>query len=126
MTGPRTVTVHTRDHGPITLTCPAWCTAAHEDGGYRVDIFHAGPDTNLYVPTGRGSVLLLQLVLEQRPFTELPPGPVVFTNVGIGDDFYPSSPAALDRIAEALVDHAATVRAAARQLAALLREGSGQ
>jgi hypothetical protein len=43
----RTITVRTVDHVPVTVTCPAWCVGGHEDGGYRSDILHTGPDINL-------------------------------------------------------------------------------
>lgn len=47
MTEPRTITVHTLDHGPVTLPEPAWCIGGHEDGGHRADILHTGPDVVL-------------------------------------------------------------------------------
>ncbi|MEU0809533.1 hypothetical protein [Streptomyces sp. NPDC005970] len=127
MNAPRTVTVHTRDHGPLTLTCPSWCTAAHEDGGYRVDIFHESDETGLTLGTSRGQVYLFPTFIEQRPFTEQqPPGRSVFVNLGMEGDFYPSDPAQLHGIAEALIRHGAQLHALAGHLAALLAEGSGQ
>lgn len=52
MTGARTVTVHTLDHGPVTLPEPSWC-AGHTDGPaeHRVDLHHAAP-----VPVPEGLV----------------------------------------------------------------------
>ncbi|MCP9209302.1 DUF6907 domain-containing protein [Streptomyces sp. NEAU-Y11] len=124
MTGPRTVTVHTRDHGPVTLVCPAWCTTRHaeQNGGYRVDLFHEGDETGLTLDTTRGRVYLMPTFLEQRPFIERPPGRGVFVNVGLEGDFYPSDPAQLHDIAEALIRHGAQLHALAGHLAALLTE----
>ncbi|MCY0926908.1 hypothetical protein OTB20_11975 [Streptomyces sp. H27-H1] len=44
MTGARTVTVPTLDHGDVTLPEPAWC-AGHREGPaeYRADLHHAAP-----------------------------------------------------------------------------------
>lgn len=44
---PRLVTIRTADHGPVTVTCPPWCTTEHEQDGYRADIIHSGPDIEL-------------------------------------------------------------------------------
>ncbi|AGP56171.1 DUF6907 domain-containing protein [Streptomyces rapamycinicus] len=123
MSAPRTVTVHTRDHGPVTLTCPTWCTTAHPDGGYRVDISHTGDETGLTLDTTRGTAYLMPTFLEQRPYTEQrPPGRGLFINIGLDGDFYPSDPAQLHGIAEALIRHGAQLHALAGHLAALLRE----
>ena len=45
MTGPRTITLPTADHGPVTLPEPAWCAGhtLHDPETLRVDITHAGP-----------------------------------------------------------------------------------
>ncbi|QKV94237.1 hypothetical protein HUT19_22790 [Streptomyces sp. NA02950] len=127
MSAPRTVTVQTRDHGAVTLTCPPWCTARHEDGGYRVDLFHEGPETGLTLGTSRGTVYLMPAFLEQRPFTEQrEPGRRPFVNVGLDGDFYPSDPAQLHGIAESLIRHGAQLHALAGHLAALLREEGGR
>lgn len=125
MSKPRTVTVHTRDHGPVTLVCPPWCISQHEheNGGYRIDISHEGEETGLTLGTSRGPVYLLPAFLEQRPFTEQdPPGRGVFINVGVSGDFYPSDPAQLHSIAEDLIRHGAQLHALAGHLAALLAE----
>ncbi len=45
MTEPRTITLVTADHGPVTLPCPAWCAGhqQHDPETLRVDLVHAGP-----------------------------------------------------------------------------------
>lgn len=122
MTGARTVTVHTIDHGPVTLPEPAWCLSEHPGDGHRVDISHEGPEAELALPTWAGPRTLMHAVFEQRPFTERRPGRGPFVNVEIGGDWYPADPAGLDQMAAALVEHACTLRALARQLAVLDRD----
>ncbi|MET7711027.1 hypothetical protein [Streptomyces sp. NPDC005407] len=126
MSAPRTVTVPTLDHGDIVIPEPAWC--AGHDGQppqYRIDIGHTGPERELIVPTSRGPVPLMVTAIEQRPFIgDRFPGTAPLVWLGISSDGYPSSPAQLDQLANALVGHAATLRALARRLAVLrIREG---
>lgn len=49
MSEPRTITLATVDHGPVTVTCPAWCVGHpnHRPDDYRADILHCGPDVTL-------------------------------------------------------------------------------
>jgi hypothetical protein len=122
-TSARTVTVSTVDHGPVTITCPPWCTDAHPAGGYRVDIAHAGREVPFDVVTSRGTATVLLAALEQRPYTEAAPGTGVFVAVEIGGDCYPSSPEQLENLADALTGHAVGLRALAVQLAALRQNG---
>lgn len=121
MTEPRTVTMPTLHHGLITIPEPDWCIGhdlPHIE--HRIDISHVGPTVSFDVPTSRGEVVTMLAALEQRPFTARHPGTGVFMNVELcGDDWYPSSPAQLDQLADALVGHAAQLRALARQLAVL-------
>lgn len=44
-TEPRTITLPTADHGPVTLDEPAWCTGhdGHRPDIARVDLTHTGP-----------------------------------------------------------------------------------
>ncbi|MGW1892126.1 DUF6907 domain-containing protein [Streptomyces sp. NPDC002004] len=127
MTGPRTVTVPTIDHGDVTITCPSWCVGHQDDAPlYRVDITHVGPDESLALPTSRGPATHLITTLEQRPFTERPPGIGTFVNVFIDSDWYPTGPIGLDAMADALVEHAAELRARARRLSALCARGESQ
>ncbi|MDJ1131783.1 DUF6907 domain-containing protein [Streptomyces iconiensis] len=111
------VTVHTRDHGPVTMPEPGWCLGHHEDDGYREDIAHEGPETRIEVPTSRGPELLLLTMLEQRPFTNRAPGTGVFRNVSIGDnDWFPSSPADLHTLAAHLSSAARAMHVFAEEL----------
>ncbi|NEA78021.1 hypothetical protein G3I30_02580 [Actinospica acidiphila] len=61
----RTITLHTADHGPVTVPEPSWCVS-HETlpGDQRADIVHLGPDTVL---TFRGRELSTAS-LAQAPF----------------------------------------------------------
>lgn len=124
MSAPRTVTVQTIDHGPVTMPEPAWCVGHDEQQPqYRIDISHFGPVTLFEVPTSRGEVTTMEAAFEQRPFIgDAFPGTDVFVWVGVADDGCPSTPAQLDTIAAALVEHAATLRGMARRLTALLAQ----
>lgn len=124
MSAPRTVTVHTHDHGDVTIQEPAWCTGAfHQPGGARVDVTHTSDDIPFNVETGEGSVTTMRAVFEQRPFTEREPGRGVFVSVELDGQMYPSTPQQLDRIAAALVIHAVHLRTLARQLSVLQAVG---
>jgi hypothetical protein len=126
VTAPRTVAVPTRDHGPVETVCPAWCAQQyHQANGYRVDITHASTDTELTLPTSAGPAVVLRLVFEQRPYTQLPPGRDVFVNVEIDGDWYPMGPHGLDAIADALVENATEIRSAARRLTSFLAKERG-
>jgi hypothetical protein len=48
-TEPRTVTLATADHGPVTLPEPSWCSGHqhHDPETLRVDLIHAGPAVDL-------------------------------------------------------------------------------
>lgn len=121
-----TVTIHTSDHGDVTIPEPAWCTGQyHQQGGARVDISHTSDDIPFNVETDDGTVTVMRAVFEQRPYTEREPGRGVFVNVELDGDWHPSTPKQLDRIAAALVVHAVHLRTLARQLATLQHaEGS--
>jgi hypothetical protein len=75
----RTVTVHTIDHGPVTIPEPSWCLGVHTAEGYREDIEHQGQPVRLTVDTPcHGKEQVLEAVLFQRPFsTHGPTGPLV-------------------------------------------------
>ncbi|MFI6105821.1 DUF6907 domain-containing protein [Streptomyces sp. NPDC051310] len=121
MTSFRVVTVPTRDHGDVDTLCPTWCTGDyHQVNGWRVDITHTSAEQELKVPTSSGPAVVLRFVFEQRPFTDKPLGTRPFVSVEIDGDWYPMGPHALDALAQALVDRAAEVRVAARQLLTLL------
>ena len=121
-----TVTIHTRDHGDVTIPEPAWCTGQyHQQGGARVDISHTSDDTEFNVETSDGTVTVMRAVFEQRPYTEREPGRGVFVSVELDGQWYPSTPAQLDQYAAALTVHAVHLRTLARQLATMQHaEGS--
>jgi hypothetical protein len=119
VTDTHTVTIQRAD-GDVTITCPPWCTGElHNSGEMRAEITHTGPDDVLTVDTSHGPAALLVVALEQRPFTDRPPGTGVFMNVTIDGDNFGYDVAGLERLAEQLVGIAAQVRVKARELAAL-------
>jgi hypothetical protein len=116
-TEPRTVTVTTVDHGPVTFTCPPWCVADHEDGGYRADIAHTGPDVALVFHGLNVGVA----ALVQAPYAETSsrkPGVSVSL---LGQTLDPTG---LYDFAAALDTHADKLRDLADQAAALLAGGA--
>ncbi|MFI5684676.1 DUF6907 domain-containing protein [Streptomyces sp. NPDC051636] len=122
-TEPRTVTVHTLDHGPLELRCPDWCTGEHEQDVHRADISHVGPDQPLQLPTRTGPVTNLITALEIRPFASDAFLRTVFVNVEIGADWHPTGLAGLEAMADALAEQAEQLRDRARRLAVLLTGG---
>ncbi|WP_406171193.1 DUF6907 domain-containing protein [Streptomyces sp. NBC_00996] len=126
MSAPRTVTIRTVDHGPVTIPEPSWCAGRHPDGGARVDITHVGPDRPLTIPTRRGPAVHLVTALESRPFVaeSFLRGP--FVAVEIGGDWYETGLAGLERMASELEAHAEQLRDRARGLAVILAGGEGR
>lgn len=49
MTEPRLITLHTVDHGDVTLPEPTWCAGHqhHDPESERADLMHAGPAVDL-------------------------------------------------------------------------------
>jgi hypothetical protein len=125
-TEPRTVTLATADHGPVTLTCPAWC-AGHQDHdpeAARADILHSGPDTELAFHGAE----LFTACLVQSPYA-------TSTNPALGGRtpgvsvFPPArtlTPVDLYSLAAALDGYADQLRGLADQLAAILAGGEGR
>ncbi|MBE4789934.1 DUF6907 domain-containing protein [Streptomyces caniscabiei] len=68
MTEPRTITLPTEDHGPVTLPEPAWCRghADHHPDSYLTDLTHFGPEHRL---TFNGTELF-RLMLAQTPYAD--------------------------------------------------------
>lgn len=68
MTAPRTITVHTLDHGPVSLPEPAWCRghADHQPDTQRPDLTHFGAEHRL---TFNG-IELFRLMLAQTPYAD--------------------------------------------------------
>lgn len=125
----RTVTVVTTDHGPVTISEPAWCTGVyHPDGVARADIAHTGPSIDVMVGTERGPERLTELMMWQDPF----PTPAatrsddVHVSVELLDGHHFDYDAAgLEVLAVDLMEAAAKVRRVARRLASELR-GDGR
>lgn len=115
----RTVNLPTIDIGPVTVPEPAWCAGHEPVPQYRVDIHHMGPERPLtFQGEPLGSAYLVQAPYGAQTFRE-PLGHVSLMLEGASLD-----PAGLDELAAALVDHAATIRRLARELAVVL--GSAQ
>ena len=118
MTGPRTVTVHTLDHGPVTLTCPAWCTGEHDESDvFRVDLAHDGVE-HVIAPAGRE---ILRALLTQAPYSGSNRRPGLY--VDVADLSGIRTPAEVEQLADDLTAAAVQLRALARELAALLAGG---
>jgi hypothetical protein len=125
-----TVTIDTKDHGPITIPEPAWCvghptTPPAPDGldlrPLRSEIAHRGPSIDITVGTERGPARLIELLLWQDPF----PTPActhsddVHMAVQLLDGHHFGYDAdGLNALATDLMEAAATVRRVARDLAA--------
>ncbi|MGW3200685.1 DUF6907 domain-containing protein [Streptomyces sp. NPDC001118] len=105
MSAARTVTVHTADHGDVTLPEPSWCLGQHPAEGYREDIEHQGEPVRLLVDTAcHGQAEVLTASLFQRPFsTHGPTGPMVTVEL---DDWHEFTAASLAGFADSLVSFA--------------------
>ncbi|MEU3000203.1 hypothetical protein ABZ684_21990 [Streptomyces sp. NPDC006995] len=114
----RTITIPTADHGDVHVVEPDWCSADHTGEAYREDIEHSGAETHLVVYTPcHGPVRTLPVGFLWRPFS--PTNDKIMATVLTAGDWHEFDPADLDRAADALVEHAATLRVYARQLAVL-------
>ncbi|WP_236244507.1 hypothetical protein [Streptomyces sp. CC210A] len=114
MNARRTVTVPTIDHGPVTLTCPPWCTGhTSHPAEYRADLSHTGPEHVL--PHDGEPLHIAQLV--QFPYGTRPNT----TGLYVEQSGYAQTlaPTGVDALAAALVEHAAQLRHLARELSAL-------
>ncbi|MFD5472946.1 DUF6907 domain-containing protein [Streptomyces sp. NPDC127105] len=114
----RAITLATTDAGDVTLPEPAWCVGHHDDyqPGFRVDIFHRGPDHGV---TFRGHTIG-DAALVLYPFAASP-GPGVTVSL-LGNTL---DAVGLYDLAAALDRHADQLRALADELSAL-RGGEGQ
>ncbi|MFJ9375414.1 DUF6907 domain-containing protein [Streptomyces sp. NPDC101455] len=112
----RTVTIHTSDRGPVTIPEPTWCLGEHVADGCWIDITHSGPEETLEF---RDEPLwTLELITDPTvpdPARRLPRLYVEQTGFARTLD-----PAGLDALADALVEHAAGLRARAQELAMLV------
>lgn len=127
MTAWNTITVRTRDHGPVVTRCPDWCTShGHPDGGFRADIYHCGPKTTITVQTPRGLVELVALYLNQTPFATDPDARAVAIITVLADgDSWATDPDGADWLASELANAARRLRPAVRALDAI-RGGEDQ
>lgn len=118
---PRTVTVNTVDHGPVTFTCPPWCVADHQDCEARADILHCGPDVALVFRGHR----ITDAGLVQTPFStaEIPELCSSTPGVSVSVIGRTLDPTGLYDLAAAMDGHADQLRDLADQLTALLEEG---
>jgi hypothetical protein len=127
MTAPRTVTVPTRDHGPITFPEPAWCTGAghrlhgpDDDGPARSDISHDSEPVPITVDTPRGPMALMSLYLNQNPFATDPGQRGVSVIAVFADgDSWPTSIGELGEVAGRIISAARSIVPAARRLDAV-------
>lgn len=119
-TEPRTVTLDTEDHGPVTLPEPSWCRghADHAPGAYRADLTHYGTETVL---THEGTEVF-RVMLSESPYATRPEQRGVC--VYVEDRGFTGSldPAGLYGLAASLDAHADRLREFADQLAQLLDE----
>lgn len=122
VSGGRTVTVRTRDHGPVTLTCPAWCRTDHTAGPveYRADVTHRGPDLSLALPGRRGPDEWLYVCVDQAPLSAYDPALGVVVEVGGVSVRY--APEGLRALADVLAAQLAEVRAFADRVERLVSD----
>jgi hypothetical protein len=123
----RTVTVHTTDHGDVTLSEPFWCLGVHMAEGHREDIEHQGRPVRLTVDTPcHGKEQVLEAVLFQRPFsTHGPTGPLVA--VEFTADLHEYDSGHLAGLADGLVAFAVgPLHQLIEQLTLLESDGGGQ
>ncbi|MEU5097621.1 hypothetical protein [Streptomyces sp. NPDC020996] len=125
-TAPRTVTLPTADHGPVTLPEPSWCAGHthHDPDTLRADLIHAGHSIEC-AHLGR-TLLVAQLVQSPHATTSAPrlggptPGVSVWP-LGLTLD-----PVSLYGLAAGLDAFADRLRGLADDLAAVLAGGEGR
>lgn len=118
MSAGRTVTVHTLDHGPVTVPEPTWCRG-HDQGApqYRADVTHTGPSLSLTAPSRRGPVEWLHAVVDAAPYSARERDVAVVVELGGGSYRYDVE--ALRMLADDLTAQLQEIRAFADTLAAL-------
>ncbi|MEE1763683.1 DUF6907 domain-containing protein [Streptomyces sp. SP18BB07] len=123
MTGTRTITLLTVDHGLVTLDEPAWCVGHtdHRPETHRADILHKGPDVEL---TFRGGEVLVAC-LAQSPYATLADSELGGPTIGVS--VYPPGrtlpPVGLYQLAASLDSYADQIRGLAEQLTRILAGG---
>ncbi|MFE3786964.1 DUF6907 domain-containing protein [Streptomyces goshikiensis] len=118
MTGARTVTVPTLDHGPITIPEPDWCTGHDGTPEALVDVHHAGPEH--VVRYGGGIALRAELVAFPYGATPVP----VSVHIELSAPDVTLDPPGLEGLADVLVEQAAELRRLALRLAVLRAGGA--
>lgn len=119
---PRTVTLATADHGPVTVEEPSWCVghADHRPDSYRVDLDHKGPE---HLLTHNGE-LLWTVFLGEAPFATHPKHRGIGIYVEQGSYARTLDPTGLYDLAAAFEAHADRLRELADQLTAILAGGA--
>ncbi|MGW0596130.1 DUF6907 domain-containing protein [Streptomyces sp. NPDC002776] len=124
MSEPRTVTLPTIDHGPVTLPEPSWCIGHADDRPeHRADILHRGPDVTL---TFRGHHITdASLVLS--PFSSIDVPELGSSTPGVSVSLIARTldPRGLYELAAALDGYADRLRDLADELAVILAGGEG-
>ncbi|MEU0069520.1 hypothetical protein ABZ027_08245 [Streptomyces sp. NPDC006332] len=117
-TEPRTVTLHTSDHGDVTLPEPSWCVG-HPDqrAEYKVDVSHDGPE-HVIAPGGRETFTAF---LTQAPFSDVDRS--IGLHVEVADLTGTCTPDEVEQLADDLVESVEQLRVLGRQLADLLDGG---
>ncbi|MFE0844921.1 DUF6907 domain-containing protein [Streptomyces rochei] len=123
MTTPRTVTVHTEDHGDVTMTCPPWC-AGHDDDAlpvHLVDVAHVGQHQEIWF---RGDLLWTTALVQYPYATDSVRHDVL---VYAEQEWHANSfdPAGLVELADTLAVHAERLRTLAERLTEM-QEETGQ
>ncbi|BBA99258.1 hypothetical protein RVR_5799 [Actinacidiphila reveromycinica] len=122
----RTIAIDTRDHGPVTVVCPPWCTGLHPAGLLREEIHHQGEPVDITVDTSRGPRRLIELTMWQTPWpvpSDRHSDDVHMVVQLLDGDAFGYDVQGLGALATDLMDAAAKVRRLSRRLACEHRGG---
>ncbi|GGV77482.1 hypothetical protein GCM10010294_45080 [Streptomyces griseoloalbus] len=122
MSEPRSITLPTIDHGPVTLPEPSWCIGHAGDlPEHRADILHRGPDVSL---TFRGQHIT-DACLVQAPFSTIDVPELGSRTPGVSVSVIARTldPAGLYELAAALDGYADRLRTLADSLLVIATEG---
>ncbi|MEU7048044.1 DUF6907 domain-containing protein [Streptomyces eurythermus] len=109
MTAPRTVTVHTLDHGDVVVPEPSWCVNHDPFDGHREDFTHYGAEQPLHF---RGELLWVAMLV-QAPFSRSPHVGVYVEQTGYAGTL---DAAGLRELADTQAVHAEQLRRLASEL----------
>ncbi|WP_371614777.1 hypothetical protein [Streptomyces sp. NBC_00454] len=106
MNAPYSITIQTKDHGPVVLPEPSWCAGGHRDGVCRADIHHEGTEhaATVDIP-GTEPVRFLTAFLSQYPFAEHSSRRITVA-VEIEGEHHEFDPAGLGDLAATITAHA--------------------